>query len=105
MAYSIDLRKRVVEFVKQGGKKAEAARRFRVSVWCVHDWCGRADLAPKRHGPRRRKLDRFALRQHVAEYPEATLKERAQHFGVQINAIWYALHQLQVTHKKTSSVR
>ncbi|MBP0042770.1 MAG: hypothetical protein J7545_12470, partial [Roseofilum sp. SBFL] len=27
MAYSIDLRSRVVEFVKKGGSKAEAARR------------------------------------------------------------------------------
>ena len=105
MAYSIDLRKRVVEFVEEGGSKAEAARRFRVSVWCVKNWCGRADLAPKRHGPRQRKLDRLALRQHVAQYPEATLKERAQHFDVQIHAIWYALRQLNVTHKKNSAVR
>jgi len=105
MAYSIDLRKRVVEFVEEGGGKAEAARRFRVSLWCVHDWCGRTDLAPKRHGPRQRKLDRLALRQHVAQHPAATLQERAQHFGVRINAIWYALRQLQVTHKKNSTVR
>ena len=43
MAYSIDLRKRVVEFGEEGGSKAEAARRFRVSGWCVHDWCDRSD--------------------------------------------------------------
>ncbi len=97
----INLRKQVVEFVKEGGTKADAARRFRVSVWCVHEWCGRAGLAPKRHGPRRRKLDRLALRQHVAQHPDATLKERAQHFGGRINAIWYALRQMKVTHKKT----
>ena len=78
MAYSIDLRKRVVEFVEEGGSKAEAARRFRVSLWCVHDWCGRPHLAPKRHGPRQRKLNRLALRQHVAQHPDATLQERAQ---------------------------
>ena len=54
----------------------------------------------KQHGPRRRKLDRLALRQHVAHHPEATLKERAPHFGVAINAIWYALQQVKVTHKK-----
>ena len=105
MAYSIDLRQRVVAFVEEGGSKAEAARRFRVSGWCVQDWCGRSDLAPKQHGPRQRKLDRLALRQHVAHHPEATLKERAQHFGVAINAIWYALQRLQVTHKKNSSIR
>ena len=105
MAYSLDLRKRVVGFVEEGGSKAEAARRVQVSAWCVQDWCRRPDLAPKRHGPRRRKLDRLALRQHVAQYPEATLKERAQHFGVQINAIWFALNRLKITCKKNSSVR
>jgi len=105
MAYSLDLRKRVVGFVEQGGSKAAAARRFQVSVWCVQDWCQRPHLAPKRHGPRRRKLDRQALRQHVAQYPDATLKERAQHFGVQINAIWVALQCLKITCKKNSAVR
>ena len=105
MAYSLDLRKRVVGFVKKGGSKAEAARRFQVSEWCVQDWCRRPDLAPKRHGPRRRKLDRLALRHPVAHYPEATLKERAQHFGGQINASWVALNRLKITHKKNSAVR
>ena len=104
MAYSIDLRKRVVEFVEAGGRKAEAARRFRVSIWCVQDWGTRADLAPKHQGPRRRKLDRLALRQHVAQHSDATLKERAQHFGVRINAIWYALRQMKVTHKKNAAI-
>ena len=47
MAYSIDLQKRVVEFVEEGG----------------------------------------------------------QHFVVQINAIWYALRQLNITCKKNSAVR
>lgn len=46
MAYSIDLRQRVMGFVVDGGSKAEAARRFGVSIWCVHDGYGRADLAP-----------------------------------------------------------
>ena len=105
MAYSADLRQRVVEFVGEGGSKAEAARRFRVSIWCVHDWYGRADLTPKYPRTRRRKLDRVALRQHVRQHPEATLQERARHFGVQINAIWYALRQGQITRKKNSTVR
>ena len=34
MAYSVDLRERVVGFVGNGGSKAEASRRFGVSLWC-----------------------------------------------------------------------
>ncbi len=101
LAYSLDLRKRVVGFVEEGGLKAEAARRFRVSLWCVQDWCKRPDRAPKRHGPRQRQLARTALRQHVRQHPDATLHERAQHFGVRRNAIWYALRPMPVPHKKT----
>ncbi|NJK57672.1 MAG: IS630 family transposase, partial [Pleurocapsa sp. SU_5_0] len=41
MTYSVDLRKRVVEFVAAGGSKAEASRRYEVSLWCVNDWCQR----------------------------------------------------------------
>ena len=65
MTYSIDLRKRVVEFVSEGGSKAEASRRYEVSLWCVDDWCKREDLAPKVHSLRQRKIDKEALRRHV----------------------------------------
>ncbi len=101
MVYSIDLQQRVVASVEEGGRNAEATRRFCVSGWCVQNWCGRSDLVPKQHGPGQPKLDRLALRQHVAHHPAATLKERAQHVGVAINAIWYALQRIQVTHKKS----
>ena len=37
MAYSIDLRERVVNFVKNGGSKAQAARKYEVSRWCVFE--------------------------------------------------------------------
>ena len=47
MTYSKDLRKRVVAFVESGGSRAEAARLFEVSRWCVYDWINREDLAPQ----------------------------------------------------------
>ena len=46
MTYSVDLQKRVVDFVAAGGSKAEASRRYEVSLWCVNDWCQRKDLTP-----------------------------------------------------------
>ncbi len=83
MAYSMDLRERVVKYVRGGGSKAEAARRYE-----------------RRH----RKIDWQALETHVNTYPEATLKDRAKQFGVNVSAIWYALKQLQITRKKTAKV-
>ena len=106
MTYSIDLRKRVVEHVEKGGFKAEAARIFGVSLWCVNDWCNRNNLAPKTHPPRKkRKLNWDALKTHTQIYPDAFLRERAEHFGVHIHAIEYALKQMNLTRKKKPSLR
>lgn len=105
MTYSIDLRKRVVDFVKDGGSKAEASRRYQVSLWCVNDWSKRQDLKPKTQKRRQRKLDWKALSRHIEEYPDALLRERAQHFNVHINAIWYASRQMKLTRKKNSEIQ
>ena len=101
MTYSVDFRKKVVAYVRNGGGQAEAARRFDISLWCVRDWLARKDLQPQQKGvPRRRKLDKEALRAHVRDYPDALLRERAVHFGVRINAIDVALKTMKLTHKK-----
>ena len=104
MTYSIDLRKRVLNFVNEGGSKAESSRRFGVSLWCVNDWCKRKDLAPKVHSQRSRKIDKEDLRRHVEQYPDALLRERAQHFGVRINAVWSMMRKMNLTHKKTDAL-
>ena len=105
MAHSIDLRRRVVDFVNEGGTKAEASRRFKVSLWCVYDWFKRDDLTPKKSSTRHRKVDKEALRRHVRDYPDALLRERAQHFGVHINAIWYLMRRMKLTHKKNDALQ
>ena len=105
MTYSIDLRKRVVEFVQGGGFKAEASRRYKVSLWCVNDWCKPEDLTPQAQKGRKRKLDWEALSGHIQEYPDTLLRERAQHFGVHNNAIWYANRQMKLTRKKNSQIQ
>lgn len=105
MTYSLDLRQRVVDYVEQGATKAAASRHFKVSRWCVDDWCQRDDLAPKPSPPRRqRKLDWTALKQHTQDYPDALLRERAAHFGVTIHAIEYALKQMKISRKKNASL-
>ena len=101
MTYSVDFRKKVVAFVHNGGGQAEAARHFDISLWCVRDWLARKDLAPRQKGvPRHRKLDKEAVRAHVRDDPDALLRERAQHFGVRISSIGWALQQMKLTRKK-----
>ena len=99
MSYSIDLRRRVVEFVKQGGAKTEAARVFNISRVTIYDWLQRSDLAPKARGPCDRKLKKDELAAHVRAYPDAFLRERAAHFGVRTSTIWAALQKLGMRKK------
>jgi transposase len=104
LSYSVDLRERVVSYVRGGGSRAQAAVLFQVGRTTIHRWLHAPDLHPRPALERRRKLDKSALAAHVREFPDALLKERAAHFGVHINAIWMALKKLKVT-KKNDALR
>jgi transposase len=86
-AYSVDLRQRIVEAVKEDGlAKAEVARRFRVSRRTVYRYlelAQRDNLAPRRPPGGERKLKGEALealRKQLESYDEATLEEHAERF-------------------------
>lgn len=104
MTYSLDLRERAVSFVRSGGSQVEASRVFSVTTRTLRHWLGATSLAPKVCGPRQRKLDKAKLAAHVRAYPDALLRERAEHFGVHTNAVWVALRQLDIR-KKNDAVR
>lgn len=101
MTYSTDLRERVVAFVKGGGSKVEASERFNVNRQTIYNWLKDNDLTPKKYTRTKpRKVDWAALRRDVELHPDKVLRERAAEFGVHKPAIWYALKQMQITHKK-----
>lgn len=103
MSYSIDLRQRVVDYVHNGGSKAEASRRFCVSRSAVYEWLSRDDLTVKRYDLRAvRKLDRKKLKAHVDAFPDMMSVDRARHFGVAPSSLSAALKQIGVTRKKSS---
>lgn len=99
MSYSLDFRQRVVSYVKEGGSKAEASRLFGIERRTLYHWLSAKDLSPRPAKTRKRKLDKGALAAHVRDYPDWVLRERAEHFGVHINAIWSALQTLRITKK------
>lgn len=102
MRCSSDLRQRVVDFVRGGGSKAEAARRFRVGEASVYRWLKPGGLTYQRPGSRRaHKLDWEQLRRHVEDHPDRTQAERARHFHVSRHCIWNALQKMAITHKKS----
>jgi len=104
MTYSLDLRYRVISFIKEGGSKSEAIRTFKLSRDTIYRWLNAKDLTPKKHGPRNRKIDKKALLAHVDEYPDMFLRERALIFEVDPSAISYALKKLGYRKKKNVDI-
>jgi transposase-like protein len=106
MSYSPDLRQRVVDFVRKGGSKAEAARRFQISRGRVYAWLDLppGQLAPKKPGPKgAHKLDLQQLDDAIRANPDVLQKELAQQFGVCKSAIHYGLKRLKISRKKRPS--
>ncbi|MBF0284505.1 MAG: helix-turn-helix domain-containing protein [Magnetococcales bacterium] len=99
MSYDLDLRERVIAFVKNGGRKTDAVRVFNVGRRTVYNWLARADLAPKVRDSHDRKLKKEELAAHVQAFPDAFLRERAQHFGVRTSTVWAALQQMKIRKK------
>ena len=106
MRCSVDLRKRVLEFIKEGGSKSQAARIFKVSRASIYTWLGMDDSSVyQRPGPRKpRKLELEVLSAHVKDYPDKTHLQRAHHFGVSSHCIWYNLRKLKISRKKNDSL-
>lgn len=104
MSYSEDLRKKVIEYIEKGGKKRTASQVFGIGERTIHHWMKQlkeeGHIKKKVYKTRKRKIDLEALKKHVAEKPDAYLKERAQIFGVKPVSIWHALKNLKITRKK-----
>jgi transposase len=82
-AYSVDLRKKIIQALRRGTTKSEAARSFGVSRSSVKRYAKLAEqgrpLAPKKRPGSRPKMDETArglLEADVEERPSATLSER-----------------------------
>ena len=106
MAYSTDLRKRVLDFIETGGKKAEAARRFSLNRSTIYRWLAAEDPTMRQKtGPKEmRCLDEAALKKHVVDFPDLTQNERASHFGVSVSSIGYGLCKLGINRKKNTRI-
>jgi transposase len=87
-AYSEDLRKKIIEALRRGTTKSEAARSFGVSRSSVKRYAKLAEegrsLAPKKRPGTKPKIDertRRLLEADLEERPSATLSERREFLG------------------------
>jgi len=113
-AYSIDLRKRVLEDCDAGGSTRQVALKYRVS----ESWVRRLKQRRRESGEIAARCSRNKLQPQwlpyaerlqtlVAEQPDATLRELRERLGVSLSetTLCRALRRLQLTFKKKSCMR
>ncbi len=105
-AYSMDLRRRVINDCDAGLQTKQVAHKYSVSPAWVRRLKQhrreRGDLRPRQGGHYPRKFSRDRLAELVAQAPDATLRELRDALGVEValSAIHKALVQLKLTYKK-----
>ena len=106
MAYSLDLRSRVIDFVQEGNTQESASKIFKVGTTTIKDWLkllsetGNLEKKPlNRAAP---KFDSEKLDTYIEENPNALIKDVAKHFNGSMSGAFYALERTKNTYKKRS---
>jgi transposase len=103
MAYSIDYKKRAVEYKNSGHTFNELKEAFDIPPVTYYDWkqkLGNGYYQTEIIRERKRKIDKEKLKQAVKENPDAYLYELARLFDCTPQAVFYMLEKLNITLKK-----
>jgi transposase len=102
--YSIDLRKKVIEFLEIGNTQREASKVFNISKTTVNTWC----LRNKNEGhylPRKRlgakpSIEHESFVNYVNNHPDSRLEDIARNFGISASGARYWLKKVGFSYKK-----
>ena len=104
MAYGMDLKERVVNFVNAGHTQEEARLTFNVGITTIKRWksqfAQRGSLENKPLNRVARLFTSKELNAYIEKNPDALLKDIAQHFNASISGAFYALKREKITLKK-----
>lgn len=114
VAYSMDLRERVLALYDEGLKTKQVAQRLKVCpAWArrIKQWRNEGkSIAPRAVGGSKPKLDenaRSELSRFVEEQPDATLEELRRRIAAELNisisigALWETLRVMKLSLKKS----
>ena len=105
MPYSLYLRRKVINFVENGGMITEGSHTFGIGRASIYRQLSRQKLEITKVKSHRIKLDWKGLEKDVKQNPESKLADRAKKIGVNQPAIFYALKRMKITRKKTTSLQ
>jgi len=107
MAYSIDLRKKVLKY-RETHSLRTTHKVFGVSISTITDWeelqKENGNLEKRPLNRTFKKIDPVKLAEFIFENPDAYLSEIAEFFGCSTTAVWYALENQAITLKKLKFV-
>jgi transposase len=102
--YSVDLRRRVLEYIEETADKTKASQLFKVGIATIYGWIARkkqsGSVEPSPKKTYKKKIDDHKLMAYIEENPDHFLSEIAIHFNTTLQAIFYALQRLKITRKK-----
>ncbi len=103
MTYSLDLRKKALEYLDKVGNRQQVVEAFNITLRTLERWIRRKRdncLAPKQRRSSPSKIDDQKLRLFIQEHPDAYLREIAKQFGTTLQAVFYACKRLKISLKK-----
>ena len=103
MTYSLDLRKKALDYLDKVGNRQKVTEAFTISLRTLERWIRRKRencLSPKQRRPSPSKIDDQKLRLFIQKHPDAYLREIAKQFGATLQAVFYACKRLKISLKK-----
>lgn len=104
MAYSEDMRKRVIGYFEEGHTQESAKEVFKVGLSAIKRWEKQyretGSLAKKELNRSFKKIDPEKLSAYVKGHPDTYLREIAEVFACTDVTVLYALRKLKITRKK-----
>ena len=106
-AYSIDLRIKVISYIKKGNSQKLATEVFNLNKATVNRWWLRykqeGHVKPRENKGRKAKIDRAELKRYVESQPNSMLRDIGLKFKVSANSVHKCLKKLGFSYKKKPS--
>jgi transposase len=108
MSYSIDLRKRVIDFIQSGNTQKKAQEVFQVGSTTIKKWLmlykTTGNLCDPPLNRSFKKINPEVLLDYIKEHPDAYLREIAEFFCCSVEGVRRALNRHKLTLKKNDSL-
>lgn len=103
-AYSIDLRQKVIEFVKQGNTQKSAAKIFNLNKATVNRWCLRhkneGHIRPRKNLGKKASVSKVEFEGYVRANPNFTTADMGKYFNISSPGALYYLRKFGFSYKK-----